>query len=295
MCGDVNIEELISLLDSIRSMLIDVEASELMICIGRQNTSFFGLHDDFEKICTVLSDNYFYSSAGIIFADEFQHSASMQSNINFVQLAKDISVILSISDDNAISAFTEKYLRPSNEIQLKSVACYILVNVNMILYKMNISFDSSESFGIAAVMECKNFTEIKEFMTRLLICAKNKICSTPTTSAEYIVKGIKQIISDNYKDILTLEDIAEKLHFNLVYANRVFKQETNITIYEYLLNFRMEKAKELLASSELKVYEVGEAVGYGAAKYFSTVFKNYIGMTPKQYHLKCGGKETYRE
>ncbi len=57
----------------------------------------------------------------------------------------------------------------------------------------------------------------------------------------------------------------------------------------------MEKAKELLASSELKVYEVGEAVIYGAAKYFSTVFKNYIGMTPKQYRLKCGGKETYRE
>jgi len=67
------------------------------------------------------------------------------------------------------------------------------------------------------------------------------------------------------------------------YFSVMFKKETGQNFINYLTNIRIEKAKELLRSTNLKSYEIAYQVGYDNPTYFSTVFKKLTGMTPLDY------------
>ena len=68
-----------------------------------------------------------------------------------------------------------------------------------------------------------------------------------------------------------------------VYVSRLFKQETGETFTDYITKVRIEKAKELLSYSAVKVYDVGRRTGYFNPRYFYRVFKNITGYTPSEY------------
>jgi two-component system response regulator YesN len=97
---------------------------------------------------------------------------------------------------------------------------------------------------------------------------------------------ISQIIGDlnkNYCENISLTNIAKKLNVSCGYLSLQFKRYTNQNFIDFLTNLRMQKAKELLKNSKLKVYEIGEKVGYSDAFYFSAAFKRAIGVSPSDY------------
>lgn len=71
----------------------------------------------------------------------------------------------------------------------------------------------------------------------------------------------------------------------------LFSEETGMTITEYKTQIRMEKAKELMLDSRLKLYEIADILGYDNAKYFSKVFKKYTNQTPREYRKSHGAVE----
>jgi two-component system response regulator YesN len=95
-------------------------------------------------------------------------------------------------------------------------------------------------------------------------------------------------ISQSYGQNLILADVASHAGLSPNYLNYLFQKNFNITITDYILNFRMERAKEYLRTTNWKVYEVAKKVGIPNYRYFSTLFKEQIGITPKEYQ-KNGG------
>lgn len=87
---------------------------------------------------------------------------------------------------------------------------------------------------------------------------------------------------------LTLNEIADSLHISIGYLCLLFKQETGVTLKNYITDVRMEAAKRLLRGSHAKIYEICEAVGYQTSQYFSQVFLKKVGMFPTEYR-KMGG------
>lgn len=85
---------------------------------------------------------------------------------------------------------------------------------------------------------------------------------------------------------ISLNSIAERLYITPSYLSALFKNEMGITFSDYLTEYRIEKAKELLKDVKIKIYEVAEAVGYTDQHYFSKVFKNITSFTPKEYREK---------
>ncbi len=67
------------------------------------------------------------------------------------------------------------------------------------------------------------------------------------------------------------------------YFSRQVKAATGKTFLEYITTYRIERAKQRLASTELSVSEVGRAVGYPDSNYFTKVFKRFVGCTPTAY------------
>ncbi|MFS0726413.1 response regulator [Paenibacillus sp. 1P07SE] len=97
------------------------------------------------------------------------------------------------------------------------------------------------------------------------------------------IKKIQAIIAQRYMENMTVGRLSEEVFLSPNYISFIFRQETGMTVTEYVTRVRMEAAKELLKSPDLKVLEVAEMIGYENATYFSTVFKKYTGIHPQKY------------
>lgn len=97
-----------------------------------------------------------------------------------------------------------------------------------------------------------------------------------------IISEAKDYITKHSSEDITLETVADYVHLNHIYFSRLFKQITGENYSDYLLNIRISKACELLATN-MKIYEISSAVGYKNVKYFSEIFKKRIGVLPSEY------------
>lgn len=106
-----------------------------------------------------------------------------------------------------------------------------------------------------------------------------------STSSEFVSFAV-QDIKENFAKKLYLDEYAERFHITPEYASSLFARETGFTFSSYLKNLRIEKAKELLLHTNLKIYEVALRTGYSDPKYFCRVFKEITGQSPKSYARK---------
>ncbi len=100
---------------------------------------------------------------------------------------------------------------------------------------------------------------------------------------DYLVDSIRRYIDENLDQPLTVESIAAQVNLSRGYATQLFKKRTGEPINRYLVGRRMEKAKELLAEQTLGVADIGRRVGYDNPSYFASVFKNEVGVVPREY------------
>lgn len=94
---------------------------------------------------------------------------------------------------------------------------------------------------------------------------------------------VKDLINSNYMEDITLDYLASKLYVNSFVISRLFKKNLNDNYINYLTSVRIEKAKQLLTCTDLKISLIGEKVGYKISPYFYKVFKKNVGMSPAQY------------
>ncbi|MCI6431205.1 MAG: response regulator [Oliverpabstia sp.] len=92
-----------------------------------------------------------------------------------------------------------------------------------------------------------------------------------------------EYIRNNYSKPVSLEEIAEYAGISRVYLSQIFKKETGKNIRDYIVEYRLSKAKELLLTSNLKIYTISELCGFGSPQYFSKIFKKVTGFSPYQF------------
>jgi YesN/AraC family two-component response regulator len=90
-------------------------------------------------------------------------------------------------------------------------------------------------------------------------------------------------MEEHFTEAITMNRVAEQHYLNSSYFSKIFHEETGETFSKYLIGLRMEKAKNLLKDSTLKIYEVAEQVGYHDFRHFVKLFKAQEGITPAQF------------
>ena len=110
--------------------------------------------------------------------------------------------------------------------------------------------------------------------------------SEQIVSSKSIAKAIKQYIDGNYSKEITLTMFSDKYHFSKEYLTKIFKERYNCGIYEYALNIKMSRAKELLNNADIPINEIALRLGYSNSNYFSKAFKNFNGYSPTEYREK---------
>jgi two-component system response regulator YesN len=101
---------------------------------------------------------------------------------------------------------------------------------------------------------------------------------------EEIVHMVQNFMRENFKKDLSLEKIARNFNFNPSYLSKIFVKYSGEPPSKYLMSLRINEAKYLLTQHRnLSVKEVGEGVGYPDQFYFSRIFKQVTGVTPKEF------------
>ncbi|WP_254450277.1 response regulator [Cohnella herbarum] len=95
---------------------------------------------------------------------------------------------------------------------------------------------------------------------------------------------IMKYIHEHYADeSLSVGEISERMEMTSSHLIAVFKESTGTTIKQYLMEYRVEKAKQLLTGDRLKIFDVASQVGYKDGEYFAKIFRKFTGLTPSAY------------
>ncbi|KAB1438455.1 response regulator [Candidatus Galacturonibacter soehngenii] len=121
--------------------------------------------------------------------------------------------------------------------------------------------------------ECRKI--VSECIELLIQDKKNK--------SQLPVRLAKQYIQENYQKQLMLEEVAEATNLSPSYLSTIFKKELGISFTDYLISLRMEKAKELLKTTNDSILQIAEQTGYSDSRYFSKIFVKVVGLKPSVY------------
>lgn len=97
------------------------------------------------------------------------------------------------------------------------------------------------------------------------------------------VRELRAFLESHYGQEISLDDIAMRFSLTPAYCSALIKETSGSNFSTMLLEIRMEKARELLRETNLKIYEIAIQTGYGDVKYFNRVFKRENGVTPVEY------------
>lgn len=99
---------------------------------------------------------------------------------------------------------------------------------------------------------------------------------------------IRDFISSHYSDSsLSVKDISEYVNLSTSYLCTFFKNGAGVTLNQYITEYRLEKAKQLLADPRYRITDISSAVGYSDGNYFSKSFRKYTGLSPSEFREKA--------
>lgn len=107
-----------------------------------------------------------------------------------------------------------------------------------------------------------------------------------------VAETISDYIDAHYKEDISLQEVAEAMNYSEVYFCKLFKQYFDKSFVTYMTDYRIERAKELLADVVINIKDIGAKVGYKDANYFAKVFKRVAGMTPSEYRISILKQES---
>ena len=110
-----------------------------------------------------------------------------------------------------------------------------------------------------------------------------------STRRRELMGAARAYLQEHYAQCIALDDVASALGVSPYYLSHVFSDESEASLFAYLTNLRMDKARTLLLEGKRNVSEVARAVGYESANYFSKVFRKHAGCAPRDYAASVRG------
>ena len=167
--------------------------------------------------------------------------------------------------------------------QYQAYMLRILTCIMDLMQQYEISLAGLENY-METVTRIKDGESLKEWLMGICNNINLGMQQKRETTSKQIVKEAKEYILENYTNAeLSLEVICRHLHLSPAYFSSLFKKETGQTYINYLTDIRLNKAVELLGTTDEKTYMIAEKVGYLEQNYFSYVFKKKFGISPTKY------------
>lgn len=123
---------------------------------------------------------------------------------------------------------------------------------------------------------------LQHFAQHLEMIANQIVVQTESAESPLIHRA-RKFIDENFSEEITLTQVAKAMNMSSFYFCKVFRKSTGLTFTEYLTRIRIEKAKEMLLNSHIRVSEAAFAVGFQSLSQFNRAFKKITGPPPTDY------------
>jgi two-component system response regulator YesN len=133
------------------------------------------------------------------------------------------------------------------------------------------------------LLEFDTISDIQTQVTNILISVATYNQQKNNSRSQRIVEQIKAVVDERFAEDLSVGSVASEVYLSAGYATSLFKKETGMSIMDYIIKVRIDTAKKMLQNHNSRVSEVSYKVGYENIAYFSSLFKNMVGITPKEY------------
>lgn len=207
------------------------------------------------------------------------------SGIVLPRWGKLFAVLLSLSTKNSIVTPTDKaisiceWIRINIKNSLKNTCCVYCSAPYALGDLPNIFPDLLNQISAYSEIYFDSIVNLNEL-------SKNPVKADTIELSQSEADPIAPVIDyihQNYRNQITLEELASISNLSKYYLCKRFKDKTNTSIINYLVQVRIDKAKELLLQDRKKVFAVAQEVGFNDASYFNRVFKKETGCTPKEF------------
>ena len=131
--------------------------------------------------------------------------------------------------------------------------------------------------------DCLTLDDFRKRLLNSLLELNRQYETNHLSAGKKIVAAIKARLETEYDKNIKLSFFAATYYINQSYLSALFQQETGVNYSQYLTNIRLQKAKELLDTTNYSTGKIAEMVGYNDRNYFASVFSKKNGMTPMQY------------
>lgn len=164
------------------------------------------------------------------------------------------------------------------------------IQLSLMLYTLFKTFNKLPSVasieGIESILASfDTLAGVRAWLERELLVIIEELSSKKGASRrDEIVTDIVDYVRNRLHDpMLTVEEIAEHVSLSSRHVRQLFKESLDVTLSEYILQERIAKVKELLATTDWTVTDIGERAGFQTKSHFFTIFKKATGLTPSQY------------
>ena len=163
--------------------------------------------------------------------------------------------------------------------------------LEFVLYAEHVAYTSggmvyefrSRAEYLPTVMEINDLQTLRAWFVDKIGAACRNVSTNASEKSMGAVEAAKNYIQNNYSRDISLDEVSAAVNISPYYFSKIFKEDVGEGFVEYLTKIRMDKAKELLTTTECSMKEICSMVGYSDPNYFSRSFKKNVGVTPTEY------------
>ncbi|MCD7034368.1 response regulator [Metabacillus sp. GX 13764] len=134
-----------------------------------------------------------------------------------------------------------------------------------------------------SIWELNSQKKVLEHLIHLAQRIIEKVRTARFSNGKLIVDSVRNYVDQHYAHEITLASLSDLFHINNAYLSEVFKNHVGQNFSDYLVQLRLEKARNFLKDKELKIIDVANLSGFSSSAYFSTVFKKHFNQTPVEF------------
>lgn len=282
-----------SILKNIRKHFALKTGKNLRIGISGVSEDIAHIHELYEQSCVALGSIKSSEGESLVYYDDVkmldEKFEPMFSEEEKTQIMEAIEVNDVEKVQKILGSFFENLTKHKHVDMTNLKNTVIEIAVMMVKHAAKNFEEMQLVFGrkiqpATEIVQLETVSDIKGWFEDFLSKLRSHLEFMDVYKFSKLIKEVCIYIMQNYSNKLSVEIIAKQFFVSEGHLMRAFKKETNMTIIEFIMEYRIYIAKNLLKNKNNKIYDVARKVGYDDTKYFSKVFKKITGEAPNNYN-----------
>lgn len=267
------------------------------VAVGKPSQRLSGLSDCFTETSRLWAYRYIFPDQHILMEDtvSFLIGTGARHDLADLDVGKVnpnlVTGVLQSASTPEVSSFVDEYIHSLRAaLDSKPFCQYLMLSVRFTAteFVRSLGISQKEFLSSLSCLELvgQNVTveDLKRYLSDILLRAIELRDNAVGSQYRSLLGQAVDYIDANFqREDLSLNLVAKEVNISANYLSAVFSQEMKVTFVEYITGKRMEKARELLRTTDLRSGKVAAAVGYRDPHYFSFLFKKTQGCTPRDY------------